>query len=292
MKNLIITGAYGFLGAALVKHFLDLKEYEITILVKTNSHNKRISESDLLKLNIIHVDKPDFKLKLLAINRPIILNAAIDYGRDKRLAQILESNLVFPLDIIESIVPDVFINFDSYFNKDSADYGYLGHYIFSKNLLETSLQNFKNLKIFNLKLEHLYGPKDSENKFVSQLIEALKKEKSFKMTEGIQKRDFLYVYDLIRLVEEIVQKQGMFQNKYHNFEVGTGKSIRIKDFVVEAKKIFNSETSVCFGSLPMRTNEIMDSFANLDLLPKFLNWKSQISIQMGLNLIKEMENES
>lgn len=292
MKNLIITGAYGFLGAALIKHFLVSNHYKITILVKSNTNNYRISDDDLRKLNIIYVDKTEYKHKLHDIKSPIIFHAANDYGRDKSLTQILSTNLVFPLELIEHVTPRIFINFDSYFNKNNSNYSYLGNYILSKKLLEISLENFKKIKIVNLKLEHLYGPNDGENKFISQLIMALKKAKSYNTTEGIQKRDFLYIDDLIKLVEEIVEKQSLFQNKYHHFEVGTGKSICVKDFIIEAKNIFNSQTAICFGALPVRENEIMDSFADLDLLPNFLNWKPCTNIQKGLNFIKELENEN
>jgi nucleoside-diphosphate-sugar epimerase len=289
MKNIIISGAFGFLGASLVRYFVDSRNYRITILVKSFSRNLRISNNYLKEINIIYIDKADFKQKLNDIDRPIIIHAANDYGPQKNLTQLISSNVIFPLQLIEDVKSELFINFDSYFTKSNQNYDYLGNYVLSKKLLETCLMNLSNSKVINLKLEHLYGPYDGENKFTYQLFYALKNKNHFDTTVGIQKRDFLFINDLIDLISEIIKKHDLFQKGYHGFEVGTGHSISIKEFIQAAKIIFCSNATINFGALPIRTNEIMDSFANLDLLPGFLKWKPKIDIEEGISYIKDLE---
>lgn len=291
MMKLLITGPYGFLGSHIVNHFVKLNIYKIVAVVKKTSVNTRLSNEILNEIEIIYSDEKSLQCFFESNNVQGIIHTATNYGRNATLTDIIESNILFPLKLIELSKESnlqFFVNFDTYFNKGNIGYNYLGNYVLSKYHFEQWIKKVDNIKIFNLKLEHLYGPNDSENKFVQFILNSIVDNKEYiKLTSGGQKRDFIFIDDVVRLVQEITEKQNVMKDVFYDLEVGTGKSISIKDFVILLKsELGNKKTKLLFGSLEERENEIMDSKANLSKMPDELNWKPLIDLREGIvNLI-------
>lgn len=284
--KILITGAFGFLGSAVAKKLSQNKENQIFVLVKSTSKSFRFSTIELNKLTIAYSDLINLEFFFSENQFDAIIHTATDYGRATSLDLLVKSNIIFPLTLIELAKKNnvkLFINTDSYFNKGNLNYGYLQGYIATKKHLEDYLKMINSIKIVNIKLEHIYGILDSENKFVTSVFnDFVNNSKTLKSTIGIQKRDFIYIDDIVLLFEEIIKKQDFFQNKYYCIEAGWGNSIAVKDFLQVMKKITNSITTIEFGSLPLRENEIMDSFADINTIPTFVDWKPKISLEQGI----------
>lgn len=128
----------------------------------------------------------------------------------------------------------------------------------------------------------MYGPKDDSTKFIPFVIEKmLKNEKQIDLTKGEQKRDFIYVEDVVRAYLTLVKTIDKLDKKYYHIEVGTGKPTTIKDIVLLIKMLTNSDIKLNFGTLPYRKNELMYSSANIDFIKK-LGWEPKVSLEEGL----------
>ncbi|EDM2890084.1 CDP-abequose synthase, partial [Salmonella enterica subsp. enterica serovar Typhimurium] len=58
--------------------------------------------------------------------------------------------------------------------------------------------NMHDISFVNMRLEHVYGPGDGENKFIPYIIDCLNKKQScVKCTTGEQIRDFIFVDDVV-----------------------------------------------------------------------------------------------
>jgi nucleoside-diphosphate-sugar epimerase len=106
-------------------------------------------------------------------------------------------------------------------------------------------------------------------------------------TEGTQKRDFIYVSDVVRLFYEVIINYKSFEKNYHLIESGWGKSIAVRDLILKIKEVTGSNSHISFGSLPMRDGEIMESMADLSLIPKFLKWRPNVTIDEALVLMRD-----
>ena len=134
----------------------------------------------------------------------------------------------------------------------------------------------------NMKLEHMYGPKDNFSKFIPFLIEnMLRNKEEIKLTRGEQERDFIYIDDVVSAYIVILKNISQFNKKFYDIEVGTGISIKIRDVSNLIKKLCNSTTKLKFGALPYRKNEVMKSYANPVFLKK-IGWSPLINIKEGL----------
>lgn len=293
-KTVLLTGSTGFLGSHILQRFLQEKDINIIALKRSTSKLDRIMK--LVNLSEIHffdIDTND--IETIFFNKvDAVIHTATEYGRDgKSIYDVLNANLMFPIRIAELSIKyhvNTFINTDSYFNKESLSYNYLLNYSLSKKSLISWLKRLSGqLKVVNIILEHIYGPYDNSQKFVENAIQsiAIAPKKEFDTTYGHQKRDFVFINDVVDAFLFILRDSINKDFHYKNIELGTGKSIEIREFVNTLKKLSNSPTIINFGKIPYRSDEIMESKADIQELLN-LGWTPKYSIEEGLeNILKQ-----
>ena len=291
METILLTGATGFLGSHILERLLK-ENYNPLILKRSFSNTWRIKH---LLSNVIFYDIDNVPLETIYKEHNIdaVIHTATTYGKNREdNSAIIESNLLLPVRLIDLSISHntkTFINTDSFFNSENINYQSLGYYTLSKKqLIEWLKLLSNNIQIVNLKLEHLYGPKDSNNKFVMWLInECIKNTPNLKLTEGTQKRDFIYVSDAVDAFILTLKNRGQVPD-YSEFEVGTGKGTSIKDFAVNIRRAVSVttgkkiDTLFDFGAIPYKEGEIMESTANTSAL-KQLGWEYHINLETGLD---------
>jgi len=289
MKVLII-GAYGFLGNHILNKLLKEDLYDIHILIKPESKSRFGNHENLCKK---HFYGSDNFLKILSEeNFEVVINCSVYYGKNEDQNQVYETNFLFPTKIIAQLQNSLklFINFDSYFNKPEFNsYNYLENYIKSKSQFVSSIDSKIKYTFLNLRLEHLYGLFDSDHKFFKKMYIDLKNNKpEIDLTLGNQKRDFIYIDDVVNLILLILKKPSLEKGKIiHN--VGTGRSISIKECLLFMKNELKSKSQLNFGAIALRKNEVMDSKSSYENLEIQYGWKPIFNLEDGI--INMIENE-
>lgn len=289
--TILIAGATGFLGSYLVKLFID-NGYKVIALKRSTSNTCRIDDC-LNQLIIYDIDKTEISTVLAKHNIDVVINTVTNYGRiNNKISSIVATNLIFGLKLLEESVNaniKAFINTDTFLDRE------INAYALSKSQLVDwmSFLSNKNTKMVNVKIEHMYGPLDDENKFIYWLIKQLKENaEEIDLTLGIQKRDFIYIDDIVNAYRSIINNIDQFCN-FEEFELGAGKSIDVKSFIQkiyrEISKKQKLTTKLNFGAISYRDNENMNMEANIEKLNQ-LGWKSNVSIEDGIKKIIEEEN--
>lgn len=292
-RTLLLTGVTGFLGSHLLKKLILLGEYNIICIKRSFSSLERIEKLNLKKLKFYNSDTIDLEKIFLENQIDGIIHMATEYGRiDKSIYKVLETNLMFPIKIAELAIKyrvKFFINTDSYFNKDTFSYDYLLNYSLSKKSLLSWLKRLsKEIQVVNMVLEHLYGENDDKSKFVEFIIQsvAIENKKEIDLTHGHQRRDFVYIDDVVDAYIKVIDYSLKNQFLFKTFDVGTGVVTEIREFVETVKSISNSKTQLNFGKIPYRSDEIMESKAdNVDL--KNLGWEARYTLDEGIKRIIE-----
>lgn len=279
-KHLLITGGAGYLGSYVVKELLANK-YVISILVRSTSSLSRL---EFLKdrLNIVKVEDVNSLFEHNKIDG--IIHFATNYGRkEESLSDILYSNLVFPIKLFELATRykiEFFINTDTSLPRD------LNMYSLSKAQFKDWLISFPSeLKVINVIPEYFYGPNDDDTKFITGILKKLNKNDEFiDLTEGIQKRDFIYIDDVVSAYMSLIKSIDKLEN-YSDIPLGTSNTISLRNLVeLMKKKSMNTNTTLNFGKIPIRKGDVMESKADISKLLS-LGWKPTVSIEEGINKI-------
>ncbi len=290
METVLLTGATGFLGSHLLAGLLK-DNYNVVILKRSFSNTWRIAHL-LNKIKAYDIDSVSLETAFKENKINAVIHTATKYGKkESDYSSLIESNLLLPVKLIDlssHYQTESFFNTDSFFNTPDLNYKYLSHYSLSKRQLVEWLKILsEKVQIVNLKLEHLYGPKDSDNKFIIWLIrECIKTGAAIKLTKGEQKRDFIYVSDAVAAFLIALKKRKLLP-KYSGLEVGTGEDISIKNFAIEVKKTVSdvlkkdTDTFLDFGAIPYIEGELMESKADNNALIQ-LGWNCSVSLKSGL----------
>lgn len=294
IRQVAITGANGFLGSYVVEQIIK-EGFTPVLILRKNSDLWRISHL-ISKVHIFRMSGDESEVEELLDLHEIdcIIHLATEYGRDCPMSKLLNSNVIFPLTLIEGAQKrglKLFINTDTFFAKSEFDQGYLKDYTNSKRILEKLLIDFKDRsKIVNLRLEHVFGENDSENKFFTSVIKALiQNEQKIDLTEGQQKRDFVYAGDAADAYISVIREYDGL-DEFSEFEVGSGRSITVRTFVEKLAREVDSETKLRFGALASRQGEISDSYAKNEGLKK-IGWSPKYTIEMAIDRIIKKEKE-
>ncbi len=284
MKHLLITGGTGFLGGHLCRHLVSL-DYHLHVLVRPSSDK---SELKKLAKSIRFFEEHEITtfLEESSIKLDGIIHTATDYGRHGDKELVFNVNHRLPKTLLELAIAKKipsFINIDS-FSSLIEDYPYLPHYHASKRAFlkdaKQRIQTNYEGSFSTLRLHHLYGTEDDDRKFIPFIIRSLiAKEEEIDLTAGIQKRDFVFVSDVVDAIEKVLTIRPSGEQE---FEVGTGQCHSIREFVVSAKKLAeNKNTQLNFGALETRANELMEAVAdNAKLID--LGWKPKFPLEKGI----------
>jgi nucleoside-diphosphate-sugar epimerase len=289
--KILLTGATGFLGSKLTKRLLK-DGHNIFILKRSFSDTSRIL-TELKFINSFDVDLIPLSDIFSKNDFDLVLHLATNYGRGgQSIYQMANDNILFSINLLEesinSGVPK-FINIDTLLKKNISNYT-----LCKKQFVEWGnfISKNQNIKFINVKLEHLYGPGDDKNKFVYWLVDKmLKGEPEIKLTDGLQKRDFIFIDDAISALNILINEREL---KYIDYEIGTGSPISVKSFVLLLKSSLEQFTGekvssfFNFGAIPRRANEQRVIKADISKL-KELGWGSEVQLNEGISrLINEI----
>lgn len=290
-KNILITGGTGYLGSYLAKRLSN--EHNLLILKRKSSKLEKI-KGIIEKVSLVNIDEFKEIDVFKNFNLDLIIHCATEYGRkNKSVKDVIGTNILMPLWLVEIAKKynADFINIDTYFNVKNISYSYLPNYILTKKHFAEIAKNISeqsNIRLINLRLEHLYGPNDNENKFIPWLVkECSRNAAEIKLTCGKQIRDLIYIDDAVEALYVLVNNINKINYGPTQIGLGSGKGVSIKEISETIKKEAKSSSKLIFGYYKYRDNEIMQSISNNKIL-KNLGWVNKTSLREG---VKKMTYE-
>jgi CDP-paratose synthetase len=294
MQTILLTGGTGYLGSHLAFSLLS-SGHRVAVLKRKDSDLSRIKvfASSLIFFNVEDgLDKPFHILGKV----DSVVHTATCYGRlGQTSLEVFEANMVFPLKLLHVAINygvDSFYNTDTFFNTTNEQNLFKSSYTLSKHQFNEwgrSLGSAGIVKFINLRLEHLYGPLDGAHKFSMYIVRScLRNVPEIRLTNGEQKRDFVHVSDVVRAIICVLEMGPKLGLSYHEFGIGSGHAVSVREFVNLVHRLTNSRSTLLFGALADREDEIMHSHADTSLLQKG-GWSCQMSLEQGLRQTIEVE---
>lgn len=294
----MITGGAGFIGANLVNKLLDLGYKNINLIIKDSTALRRLKNA-LPKLNLHKVDlleKESLQEVVKKINPSVILHlATYSAYRDQTAAeQMIDVNVKGTLNLLtatKDIGYDIFINTGS-----SSEYGIkekpmkeddllepISFYAATKASAALLCQVFaKEHKkpIVTLRPFSVYGPYEEEKRFIPIIIKAVIENKPIKLTSGDQRRDFIYVQDVIDIYIKTVSLGKKLSGQILN--MGTGIEYTNDEVVQTLFKVTGKKVAIEKGAFPKRLWDAPHWIAEMSKTKKYLNWEPKFTLEEGL----------
>ncbi len=276
------------MGSNLLKNLIN--NYEVILATRHSSDTWRI-KCDLDKVTLFDLDAAPLDEVFQNKKIDTIVHCATNYGRKEvKPLELLEANLILPLKLLQlgsKAGVSSFINTDTVLDKR------VNLYSLSKSQFREWLKVYSSkINCVNVALEHFFGPNDNESKFVTFIIRnILNNSDKINLTGGEQKRDFIYIDDVVSAITKIIDHTKNLKKGYLHFEIGTTKTVSIREFVTLVKNIAENEcTNLNFGALPYRENEVMESQVDITEIQK-LAWKPMFTLEEGLKQTISLERK-
>lgn len=284
MKTILITGINGYLGSCLAKRYS--KDYKIIGLEYSLEDLSRLKGSKFE----VYASKDGISDDLFnnhSING--IIHTATFYGRNNESnGQMTYANMYLPQLLLEKAIKN---NCSFFINTDTVLDRFTSNYSLTKKQFKDWLQFYANqkvIRVINLQLEHYYGPGTNNSNFVTSMVKKmLNSEAKIPLTRAEQNRDFLYIDDLLKVYDLVLDKQNEF-NYFEEFNVGSGININLRQILEFIKANTNSNSILEYGAIPYRQNELMNSNNDIAKL-KELGWSNKYKIEEGLLKVIEFE---
>ncbi|MDE2025336.1 MAG: NAD-dependent epimerase/dehydratase family protein [Patescibacteria group bacterium] len=295
--TIFITGASGFVGANIARACIK-KGYQVHILLRDKKHIWRL-EQILPKLTVHQgslLDQSSLKRIFRKIQPEFIFHLAANgaYSTQNDLEKIIATNIEGTKNLLlasADIPYSCFVN-----TGTSSEYGFknkpmketdscnpVSYYAFTKLAATQMCKIFAvqhNKPIITFRLFSAYGPFEEPARFVPTIVKNLFTKAPIQLTPGKQRRDFVYITDVVNAYLSIIKRTPKLQGEIIN--LGTGREYTNDEVVHHLFKVTKEKTPVEKGTFPKRTWDTSHWVASRVKAAKLLDWKPKFTLDKGL----------
>ncbi|MEW9923889.1 NAD-dependent epimerase/dehydratase family protein [Clostridium butyricum] len=298
MKTIIVTGATSFIGMHIINQYIN-NNYKVVAIVRPNSLNlNRLNKNDNLIIIEKDIDKINEIFKELhGVKVDVFYHLAWEGARIPHRDDPILQNKNFEcsikaMNVAKLLGCSIFIGAGSqseygkcmgkidenYPTNPITEYGKmkLKSYKTLKNMAQKNKIKFIWTRIFSV-----YGIYDYQETLVMSVLNKMIKNENIQLTQCVQKWDFINVEDAAKIMYLL----GSTNCKDGIYNIASGESRELKEFVIEMKKITKSNSELQFGALQYNKEGIINCEPIVEKLNKNLNYKSQVKFKDGIKKI-------
>ncbi|OGH41330.1 MAG: hypothetical protein A3H79_03295 [Candidatus Levybacteria bacterium RIFCSPLOWO2_02_FULL_36_8b] len=296
-KSVLITGGAGFIGANLTRELIKLN-CDINLILKKSSSLWRIK--DILDQTKVYyadlLDKNKLAKIIHKINPYFIIHLAThgNYRSRYEAEQMIETNVRGTLNLLmasKNINYKMFINTGSSSeygikNKPMNEEDYLkpiSFYAVTKAsatlLCQVFAREYKK-PIVTLRPFSVYGPYEEKTRLIPTIIKAVTEDRPIKLTSGNQRRDFIYIKDVVDIYIKILSKGKELSEQILN--MGTGIEHANGEVAQALFKVAGKKVKIKKGAFLKRSWDTSHWVADISKIEKLLKWKPRFSLEKGL----------
>jgi dTDP-glucose 4,6-dehydratase len=306
LVKILITGATGFVGRALVPFLVQQPDIEVTILVREVYSHVDLRpfppplQTIRQNLNVVYADLRNFQLTSRALaeaNPTHVIHLAAVGVTDPFLAldTALRHNLTGTLNLIRACFE----------KRQSAEQLSVQQLIVARTPGERSSMNvyaaskaaawnfcemygrIHHWPIHGAMIFQAYGPGQSPRNLIPAAIAAALAGQDFPMTSGTQQRDWLYIKDLVAGIWAMLDAD---LSPAETVELGSGVGISVADVVQQIYEIVGEAGRPLPDALPTRPGEETIQIANTSQTQQQISWQTTTPLTTGLTQTIQTEH--
>lgn len=307
MKNVIVTGANGFVGAALVNELCKHDIHVIAVVRSENSNIDRIKGLENVEYVFCDFENVD-NLDSLIDQRgfDVFYHFAWNGSAGKARADVnvQMSNAMITEKYVRSASKlgcKKFIGAGSIMELETHSAVYTNSnrpgsaYIYGN--AKISAHTISKCVSAELGIEHVwgmitnaYGPGEISERFINTTIKKVFNNQTLQFTSGIQNYDFIYIDDVAKAFYYL----GLNGLAFNNYVIGSGNAKQLRNFIEEMCYSIDSNAKLQFGDVPFTGVNIPKDFFSIESLVSDTGFSPQTDFSTGIlntaNWIKETSN--
>jgi nucleoside-diphosphate-sugar epimerase len=286
-----VTGATGYIGSRLSLHLIDTG-WTVHALVRPVSDSARLPAAVVCHIydqtaaglgQVVAEAAPDVVFHLASrvqaehdlVSLDALVAANIGLG-----AQLLEA--MAAAGVRRLIEAGTYWEFDT-----DGHYQPNSFYAAAKHAFRALLDYYVQRHGFyatTLVLYDVYGPQDWRGKFLSQLINAIKRDEAMVATPGAQILDLVHVEDVARgfLVAAERLRCADAVSALHCYRLDSGRRIALRDVGALIARLSGRPERVLWGGRPYPSQQIMEP---LSVGPRLPGWEPHVSLEDGFRML-------
>lgn len=299
MKRIVITGATGTIGIALIKKLIKEKIYVYAICRAGSKRLSRIPKSEYVTIIENNLNN------LLEAKNKIHEKCDIFYhfgwdgtfGDSRNNMFLQNNNIRYTLDAVELaeyLCCEVFIGAGS-----QAEYGRVDGVLrpttptFPENgygiaklcagQMSRIICNQKAIKHIWVRILSVYGPYDNDNTMIMSTIIKLCKGETVSFTKGEQQWDYLYSDD----AAEAFYLIGLYGKGDSIYCLGSGKTKKLLEFITIIRNQINPKTRLGIGDIPYSKNQVMNLCADISRLNQDTGFRPSTEFEDGIKMTRD-----
>lgn len=294
MRNVIVTGASGFIGTTLVNELLSRK-YNIVAI------DRRFTDDFLNNPHITCVDATDKDVFALKNEIPageyncffhLAWAATSGPGRADYAVQL--DNVKMACDYVKlcseigckKIVYASSINeMETYEYLQSDDIEPAGGYIYgtgklAAHLMGETVAKLNGVEFIPVIITNIYGVGERSARMIyTSLVKLINGERA-SFTAGYQTYDFIYITDAINSIVEVSEKGKAF-NRYY---IGSGEPKPLREYLLEMRDIVAPGVELGLGDFEFKGIDISYDQFDLKKVEKDTGYKNQVTFAQGIKM--------
>ena len=287
-RRALLTGASGFVGAALTRRLL-ADGWQVHVLLRDSSsagtlppqaHVHRHDGSTLQLIDIMRAAAPEVVFHLaslfLAAHKP------------EDVDRLIQSNLLFSTQLVEAMtacgVQKLVNTGTSWEHYEDQAYNPVCLYAATKAAFTALLRYYVEvhpLRVVTLKLFDTYGAGDTRPKVLNLLKRVANEGSSLGMSPGEQLVDLVYIDDVMDAFMLACEQLATQAEAIEEYGVSSGQPLPLKDIAALYAQVSGKPLNIEWGGRPYREREVMVPWHSYRSVP---GWQPKVGLAQGLSL--------
>jgi len=300
MQRILVTGASGFIGAAVTRQLV-ASGRDVAVLLRTSSQSQRLAplldrltviRGDLLHLGAVEEEVATFAPQgLLHLAWDGVKGA--DRNSPMQADNIAASVALFRMAETQRCQAFVALGSQAEYGpapgklheqtptRPTTVYGAakLATYLVLERIAATSGRPFAWLRLFSS-----YGEDDDPSWLLPYLTRCLLARQRPAVTAAEQRWDYIHVDDVARAMIAAMDERALGV-----FNLGSGQALPLREIICMLRDLVDPCLKVGFGDVPYRPDQVMHLEADITALRDATGWAPQVALVDGLRRLVAAE---
>lgn len=297
-QRVLVTGASGFIGSHLTRKLLatGAEVHAVTSVVSSVYPVRLVELRDDIQLHEASLDDRSAMEATVAAAKPSYvfhLGAYTHVGKSwQRVDECIQTNIQGTVNLLQALngnferfiytgTSEIYGDVDVPF-VETGPVNPVSPYSVAKYAGEHYCRLFHQSygwPIVRLRPFNAYGPAQSPDRVVPEIIGRGLRKQALKMTKGLQTREFNYVEDLADGFIQVATTEGIDGEL---FNLGGGDEVSMRDLATRILGLMGNPVEPEFGAMPERPTEIMRMYCDNSKVRERVGWQPSTSLDDGL----------